>query len=411
MDTLRSHPPIRRRLFRALVSLGGGVLALLVLEVGVRWLAPAPLSRFRDAGMDWRLDHELGWVQKQRLDVTSRSERGWWVRFRTNGDGLQPETARRARRGGVVRILLFGDSAVVGRAVPPEETLHAQLEKRLRDAGLSVEVWNAGVQGYSTDQVLLLMRRLLPLYRPDVVSYSLCGNDFGGNASSEAYGIPKPRFALNHGRLELVAPDLARLQSVPIFGGGPKEWLQYSALYRVLQPSLVMLRARFGRWEERNLVGLAPEVYYDRSAAERLDWRLLGALIGEMNRTAEQAGSRLFVYGHPDLAEVWDPYIRDTISRLHLPPGSYDRFALQRRLAALAAAQEVPFCPLIEPFIARERSGPFHCLPRDPHCNPRGYALQAEILAGFLRRQGLLEPARRAAGQTVVPPGAAGPAG
>jgi hypothetical protein len=150
----------------------------------------------------------------------------------------------------------------------------------------------------------------------------------------------------------------------------------------------VVLRTRFGGWESRNLIGLAPDVYYAPRQLEAIDWRLFTALLVAMDAAAKRQGAGFFFYSHPALGEVWDPYIRDTEKRLGLPPGRYDRHALERRLAAVAAARSVLYCPLIDTFLANRSRGPFHLLPRDPHCNPAGYEVTAEAIARFLAASG-----------------------
>jgi lysophospholipase L1-like esterase len=385
----------RRAAARAVIVLASCLLTLGLLEAAIRLCVPGNLWRQRDAAADWRPDPELGWVQRPDLDVTTRTEQGWLVRYRTNPDGIAPAGARRPKPPGTIRILLFGDSTVAGRGVPPDRAIHRDLERLLRRTGRRVEVLNAGVEGYSTDQELLLMRRLIPLYHPDLVAYGLCDNDFGGNESRQAYGLPKPRFTLAAGgELTYLPPAMGSPRPAAAAagdsGGGPRQWIQRSALYRLLQPRIAVLRARFGSWRDRNLLGIAPDFYYAPERLDAIDWKLFTALLTAMDGAARSGGARFFFYAHPALAEVWDPYIRDTERRLGLPPGRYDRYALERRLRATAAGAGLPYCPLIDAFRASAARGPFHLLPRDPHCNPVGYEVTAEALARFLTSSGLL---------------------
>lgn len=355
-------------------------------ELTVRLFVPSHRWGFRDATQDWMIDPRLGWVQKPGLDVTTVMDHGWVVRFRTNPDGLTPSTASRERKTGTLRVMFFGDSTVVGRTVPQDQTIHAYLEKFLRDKSVSAEVLNAGVQGYSTDQVLLRMEELLPLYQPDIVIYGACDNDFGGNVSRKAFGQAKPMFRLREdGALEEIPPD--RQTAVHSFGSGLGKWLQHSALYRFFQPAIVTLRARAGRWEERNLLGIAPEIYYESGVLDRIDWRLFSLLIRVMKKTADQNHAKLFFYTHPALAEVWDPYIRNTEKRLRLRSGQYDRYALQKRFIKVGEETGTEFIPLIGSFVQRQSEGPFHLLPRDPHSNPRGYDLTAQVLGNRILRE------------------------
>jgi hypothetical protein len=384
-----------------LIAIGfSSLLALVVLEVAIRLFVPESQWRYRDASMDWQPDPALGWVVKPDLDVTTRSEEGAEIRFRTNPDGLTPWTARREKAPGVVRVLIVGDSTVVGRAVPPEAAVHAALQRLLAGRGLRAEVLNAGVEGYSTDQVLLRLRQLLPLYRPDVVLYGLCDNDFGGNAVAEAYGVAKPRFVLaESGSLELQPlPANARPAEIRSFLQGPRSWIQHLAVYRIVRPRLMVLRARFGGWENRNLIGLPLGFYSDPREMETLGWPLFSALLREMRAESARHGAAFLFYSHPAVAEVWDPYIRDVKGRLQaqagLSPEQYDRFALQKRLQAVAEAESIAYCPLIGRFLAQAGRGPFHLLPRDPHCNAVGYQVTAEGLADCLSGSGALGAAQ-----------------
>ena len=111
---------------------------------------------------------------------------------------------------------------------------------------MAVEVINAGVQGYSTDQVYLRIQQLTQLYQPDAIIYGLCSNDFGGNVSEEAYGLPKPMFKVTpEGNLQEISPLLPTDRKVKSFGSGPSKWLQSSAVYRVLLPWTLKTRHIF----------------------------------------------------------------------------------------------------------------------------------------------------------------------
>ena len=369
----------------ALIALGMFSFGL-AAELLTRLLVPRTRWAFRDATSDWQPDPRLGWVQKPNLNVMSQTDFGWIVHFRTNRDGLTPFGASRERAAEVVRVMFFGDSTVVGRSVPEDSTVSAQLERALGQTGVRAEVLNAGVEGYSTDQVMLRMEQLVPLYRPDIVFYGLCDNDFGGNVSSEFAGNPKPRFVLREGSLVEIPPP--RIDRITPLGGGPRTLLQHSAFYRLIQPRVFTLRARFGGWEKRNLLGVAPEIYWRPGELDRIDWRLLGALLSRMSRFVQQHGGRLVVYSHPALGEIWDPFLSETIRIQHLDPSDYDRYALERRLAQVVAESAAEFCPLIDAFLAQQGRGPFHLLPRDPHCNPIGYEIAAQALAECLNRHG-----------------------
>jgi lysophospholipase L1-like esterase len=298
--------------------------------------------------------------------------------------------------------MVFGDSMVVGRSVLQEETYTARLEARLREAGLDAEVINAGVQGYSTDQVLLLLERLVPLYRPDVVLYGTTLNDFGGNQVSTSNSQAKPRFLLVGSDLHLVPPQLA--DEIRRYAHGPRVWIQRSAFYRALQPRIFSLRARFSSWEQRNLIGQMLEVYVNPAALEQFDWRLFAALVKRMQRASEAAGARFFLFSHPEVAEVWEPYIAKIRQQLGPEVVRYDPLAAQHRTEQAAREVGVEFLPTAPPFRARPERGPFHLVPYDAHLGPAGHQMMAEVLEQELRERGALqiEPGASVSGGTAA---------
>lgn len=147
--------------------------------------------------------------------------------------------------------MLLGDSTVIGRSVPQDKTVSARLEQLLKNKGINLEVINADVQGYGTDQSLLLMEQLMPLYNPDVVIYGLCQNDFTENQSSQAHEQAKPMFKITKtGEAEMVPPVLK--DKIYSGGSGLRKWIQYIALYRLLQPSILKLRIMIEKWNNPN---------------------------------------------------------------------------------------------------------------------------------------------------------------
>jgi len=373
------------------LAVGSLVVLALVLELATRALVPEGYWRHRDATADWQIDPEIGWVNRPNLDAESR-ELDRVLRYRTNPDGVAPAEVRRERKSGVLRIMVFGDSMVVGRSLPQEETYTTRLEARLRERGLEAEVINAGVQGYSTDQVLLLLERLVPLYRPDVILFGSTSNDFGGIEVSNASGQAKPRFLLIGDALHLVPPQIA--DEIRSSGSGARAWIQRSAFYRALQPRIFTLRSRFSNWQQRILMGLMLEVYTDPAALEQIDWPLFSALVERMQRSSKAAGARFFLFSHPEIAEVWPPYIEKIRQQLGPQILRYEPLAVQRRAELAAREVGVEFVPVAPRFREQTPRGPFHLIPYDGHLNAAGHQLLAEVLADEILARGVAAPVR-----------------
>jgi len=371
--------------FRLLTLLVPLVLLVAVAEVAIRLIVPAERWRLVDATDHWRVDPDLGWVYGSNLDsfsidlMTNEA-----IPLRTNADGLLPSSAVPEKTPGVIRILLVGDSTIVGSAVREEHRIHTVLQRLLTDRGLAVEVLNAGTEGFATDQAMLRLEKLIEPYAPDIVLHGVCSNDLVANTLSENHGLNKPSFRVD-AEGELSPNPFTASAAIREKDSGPAAMIQHSALYRLLRPRIVVLRAKLGGWEARNLIGMASDWYHDESVFARIDWPLLGALVARMADTANAHDAAFAAYLHPDVGATWDPVIEDTRASIG-PDVEFDRYALERRVGQEIGRHGVVFLPLVRQFAEQQERGPFHLLPRDPHCNAEGYSVQAEALAEFVRQ-------------------------
>ena len=98
------------------------------------------------------------------------------VPYRTNSDGFRDREPGE-KRPGVPRVVVLGDSYVFGWAVLEAETFPTRAEALLRREGRAVEILNAGVPGYNTEQESYLLEEILPRRRPDAVVVGYTMND------------------------------------------------------------------------------------------------------------------------------------------------------------------------------------------------------------------------------------------
>ncbi len=97
-----------------------------------------------------------------------------------SSDGLRDTTLAVLMRADY-RVLAVGNSFTMGLAVAAQDTWSKQLERLLaeRNRRRTVSVVNAGVPGYSPQQIRLRMEELLPTVRPRVVVFELTTQTFG----------------------------------------------------------------------------------------------------------------------------------------------------------------------------------------------------------------------------------------
>ncbi len=207
---------LRRYSYRLLFL---GALALL-LEAGARWALSSDALFQRIATPYDEPSWRLSWLRRHEQDEAPyrfsfdryHPVRGWTLvpnlRRTPVFDGKSLSSNSRGLRGereyaptkpaGVTRIALFGDSFTFGEEVSDEETY----ARRIEDGHPEFEVLNFGVHGYGHDQMLLYLREVLPIYRPDVVLIGHVTDDSLRNVLTFR-DFAKPRFRLRHGRLEL----------------------------------------------------------------------------------------------------------------------------------------------------------------------------------------------------------------
>jgi len=107
-----------------------------------------------------------------------------YVTLKFNKDGFRGKNRSYKKPQNTCRIAILGDSQIAAIATKTEETLVYQLEKKLNQQhpDITWEVFNFGITAASTAQELVLFRKLVTKYNPDIVicAYYI-GNDFSDN--------------------------------------------------------------------------------------------------------------------------------------------------------------------------------------------------------------------------------------
>lgn len=158
---LRQHPHPRRAL--GLLAVNGAALLGFFVALGASTLGQHAAQSASDAELGWAPVNQDGRV------------------------GMREEPIDPARP----RVLFIGDSIVFGHGVQAHETMTRALEQLLP----GWQVLNAGVQGYSPDQELLYLRRIIGQVKPHVVVVgAYTGNDFSTTGREFSWGHSKPLF-------------------------------------------------------------------------------------------------------------------------------------------------------------------------------------------------------------------------
>jgi lysophospholipase L1-like esterase len=342
------------------------LMLVLVSSLAVVVLAELALKMFPDEQESteqkfWTYDPELGWFHVKGTSGTFDSQKH-------NFHGVVNFDDLGLRKNGAppldhpaTRILLLGDSTTAGLEVNDGETFASLLEGRLRQAGKSVRVYNAGVRGYGTDQELLLLRRLKPLLKPDIVIYTFCENDLRDNMTiKNRYRVfSKPAFVIDGPKLTLLNSPPAKMyleeysyinyrdgryevQAGAERSTGIWSWLRAHSYFYSFLDDLYYYKVR-------NSAVLNPD--FDQGMQTELLVRLVGAMQAESPRFFMAA-----------FTQSDDP--------------SLDKYGFVRDLAA---QHQIPFIDAIQSF----KAGESYFYPRDGHWNQAGHQAFA---AGLFER-------------------------
>jgi len=163
-------------------------------------------------------DPNLGWKLKPGVSGEWNGEGASFVQV--NSEGLRDREHTKAKPPNTLRVAVLGDSFTEAIHVPVEQTFWSKLERKLGNCEAvkgrkNVEVINFGVQGYGTAQELMMLRKKVWDYSPDIVILAFfIGNDVINNSPKLEYDRYRPFFAYDaSGKL---VPDMSFRNLAPI---------------------------------------------------------------------------------------------------------------------------------------------------------------------------------------------------
>lgn len=424
---------MRKALSLLLLILFYTALSAVAAEIGVRLTRAAPPAEA--SGWFWHApDPITGWSHIP--GASGRSFNPFYefdAQVSFNSRGIRgPESLGYAKPEGVFRVLLLGDSFMEAVQVNDDETLGEQLAALLQSQmGRPVEVVNAGVSGFGTDQQLLWLGEEGVNYAPDLVLLAVYPhNDFMNNAeileSANQGGINKPFFSLVDGELQLryYPFDPSAVPAVtspfveaplPDTPSGPltpvANWLrQRSAFYRYFDPHIRIAAPRLAAWlartgllapgQESKLVaqpaGYVPLTYRIYQTPPGPEWqesvRVTTALFGEIRATAESLGVPTAALVIPSPESVYPDRWQQILAQF--PAMRSDAWDLQQpeRLAMSSLAEAgIPAFSLAESFAQNIETGPLLYFVEEGHWTADGHHLGARAGVNFLGESGLIQ--------------------
>ncbi|HUT54453.1 MAG TPA: GDSL-type esterase/lipase family protein [bacterium] len=305
-------------------------------------------------------DQELGWRGAPGISTLSSSWTGEFeVGCTHNSEGYRGGEFTETKPEGVFRIICIGDSYTYGGGVKDEETYPTRLEARLQHrpgARAPVEVINLGVQGYSIRQMRLLLDRMAPRCRPDlVIAAVLPLQVVTASMGMQSLTIGSDGFLLWN-----EVPTIGRIGN----------WLH--ARSRFLQ---VVLEKPLKRRRKKIFRKVHPhkrEDLFEGNGSYEAGWRALEDQVRLMKQTAQDNGAAFALLYVPEI-DFDKP----------------DRDYPQRRLSSFCRNESVVFISAQE---AVRQEAPTRTLyhARDGHLNAAGYDLVAQVVSDHLSAHDLV---------------------
>jgi len=376
-------------------------LGLLALSTGVALLG-LDLA-IRVAG----LDRPLVWQPDPRV--------GWWhipgssMHWTTEGDGhvvinslgMRDVERQVEKKPGVFRIAVFGDSMTEGVQVDLDQTYTQQLEKLLQARGLSVEVLNFGMNGYSPLCGYLLYDTYGKTFHPDLVIHAVfTDNDIADGDPALAAGqvgapfvVPGagPHLQIDYSRTEASYRDYHKEPIYTI-----RRW---SATYRTLSAikngwaankrAAASLQQSAGVPKRFQLYADPLPEQFER--AWQTYSRILDAFAGEVH----EAGTRFVLLSVPAGQVVNDAAWADVLAANPAMHGlRWSMINPQERMEKLALEREIPLMQPTPEFRVQSNSTDPLFFNGIGHMTPRGHAAMAKYIADYLTTHGLVPGAR-----------------
>lgn len=349
----------RKLLLSALTVSISLLLTLAVIEVALRLAWPQIFLK-QLPGM-YSSDDDVGYVLTPGLEGEFRGAE-FCVSVRTNKTGLRGKELRPLEKNSVC-ILCLGDSFTWGWGVNDNEAYPAELEKILQSRYplLDVQVLNAGVSGYGTDEELEFLKKFGASLKPNIVIVQFfSGNDFNDNRlpanhSTEIrdrmlYQVPRPVTQQKPVWLRIV------------------EWLkQRSHLAHLVSNRVGNFLMRIGLFDE---LERSSSSYFTEEDGRRATDYLV-----EISKVAGRLGAKTLFVFVPDKIQV--------LSR----PKDPLRAAMLVQEAAVVAG--VPFVDLASELVKKENLNDLYFV-QDPHLTSKGHKLMAQILSKRISDLGLI---------------------
>lgn len=295
-----------------------------------------------------------------------------------NTHGMRDREHPTAKIIGSYRILVLGDSFMEANQVALNESFSQLLEASM---GRPVEVINASVSGWGTDDEITYLMRYGFQFQPDLVLVGMTlHNDLQDNLDEEFHSF-------SGGRLqELPKKDIPPIDFALL---RVKEFLaSHSHLYQVL------LRAKRFSWTEQagNRLSSHVAALLDKKEVPEIirAWDMTRQLFKKMKVESERRGAKVAVFLIPLWIQVSEERLDAFLNEHQL---SIDQLAIeqpQSHMRAIGQEEQIEIIDLLPDFRHAEKQNPRKLyLADDGHWTAAGHRLAAGIVKERLSALGV----------------------
>ena len=346
-------------------------------------------------------------------DTTHRDKRAderRWITYDVNRWGFRGADFPQAKSA--PRLMVYGDSNILGAFSEEQNTFAAQLAAKLRaETGETYQVINAGVDGYGPDQVALKLAEDIETWQPDVVLVQIfADNDLGdllrnklfrldesGALVANATNVRRANAAEKRGRLIVTLEKLAIGQPVLWV----RDWLERRQRKRQtpeeqVETGRALVAQQYRSYLDNDTIYRTMDVYdFDvaidpDSPSAQLKAELLAQIVRHIQRTVcDRSEARLLFVIEPSSFDMTRHHgvNRELLGRL------YDGYAPDNIVRAIEDALRVNGASHVNlwPSFAADGGDPFYFQTSDNHWNEVGQERAAELVADDLIEHGLLD--------------------
>lgn len=410
---------------RIALILAGLLLPLLLLELGVRVLGLAPPPQPNPA--IWQPHPLFGWWHIPYSGGTFHSDYNEFASdVHINARGLRDREIGYDNPDGALRVLSLADSFGEALQVNLEDTYHKQLEGLLADSlGRPVQVLNAGVGGWGTDQEAIFYLAEGFRYEPEVVLLAFfirndAVNNYGPLEIERNGGRQQKEFFTLAADGALVPPPVQEhvtdgttvnpqktepATAPPLLGVADALW-RWSALYRFVMPYLRDIPAVVQAVGRSGILGgeaviratnpttPIPFFVYQNPPSPEFEaaWALTEAILSGLRDEVAKRGSKLVVVLVAAPEQVYPAQWDQTVAHNPaLQSLAWDLDAPNRRLNDFLQRENISHLDLLPIFrqaAAQPETPPLH-FQHDQHWTAAGHRLAAEAIHQFLLEQGV----------------------